>query len=62
MRSMTFAWMDACGLDRSVAMLGIAIVPRASGESLAADHADSLRIYEPIMPRKVDGLEGAFTP
>lgn len=58
--SLTFKWMDACGLDRSVSMLGIAIVSRAAGESLAADHADSLRIYEPIMPRKEEGLVGAF--
>jgi len=55
--ALTFRWMDACGLDRSVAMLGIAIVPRASGESLAADFADALRVYAPIMPRKVEGLE-----
>lgn len=60
--SLTFQWMDACGLDRSVAMLGIAVVSRISGESLAADHADSLRVYEPIMLRKTDGLVGAFTP
>lgn len=60
--SLTFRWMDACGLDRSVAMLGLAIVPRATGDSLAADHADALRVYAPIMPRKVAGLAEAFSP
>jgi hypothetical protein len=53
--SLTFQWMDACGLDRSVAMLGLAIVGRATGESLAVHHAASLRVYEPIMPRKEAG-------
>jgi hypothetical protein len=53
-----FQWMDARGLDRSVAMLGIAIVGRKAGEGLAAHFADALRVYEPIMPRKVTALEG----
>jgi hypothetical protein len=55
--ALTFRWMDACGLDRSVAMLGLAIVDRAAGESLAADLSDALRVYEPIMARKVTKLE-----
>jgi hypothetical protein len=58
--TLTFQWMDACGLDRSVAMLGLAVVPRVTGESLAADHADALRVYEPIMERKEEGLAEAF--
>jgi len=55
--TLTFRWMDACGLDRSVAMLGLAIVDRKAGESLAANFADVLRVYEPIMPRKATTLE-----
>lgn len=55
---LALAWMEACGLDRSVAMLGLAVVGRALGEKLAADHAGALRVYEPIMARKVSPLEG----
>jgi hypothetical protein len=57
--ALTFRWLDARGLDRSVAVLGLAIVSRASGESLAAHHADEVRVYEPIMARKVTMLETA---
>lgn len=55
--TLNFRWMDACGLDRSVALCGLAIASRASGESLAMHHADKVRVYEPIMPRKVTVLE-----
>ena len=48
-----FAWMEACGLDRSSPRLGIAIASRAAGERFAAAHSGMLRVYEPIMPRKV---------
>ena len=48
-----FAWMEACGLDRSVPRLGIALADRAVGDSLAAAHSGTLRVYEPIMARKV---------
>jgi hypothetical protein len=55
--ALQFRWMDACGLDRSIATLGIAIVDRQAGESLAAGFGDAIRVYEPIMPRKVTALE-----
>ncbi|MEM9682741.1 MAG: sugar ABC transporter [Pseudomonadota bacterium] len=50
-------WLDGCGLDRSIPMLGIAVVDRALGERLAADESDIIRVYEPIMRRKVSALE-----
>jgi hypothetical protein len=53
----TFAWMEACGLDRSVPRLGIAVAERAVGDGLAAAHSEILRVYEPIMARKVSLLE-----
>ncbi len=56
--ALAFAWMEACGLDRSVALLGIAVIGRAEGEALARTHGNTLRVYEPIMPRKVSPLEG----
>ena len=52
-----FDWMEACGLDRSVPRLGIAITDRATGETLAAARSGTLRVYEPIMARKVSPLE-----
>lgn len=52
-----FSWMESCGLDRSVPMLGLAVVGRAIGERLAAANAEELRIYDPIMRRKVSPLE-----
>jgi len=55
---LAFAWMEACGLDRSVALLGIAVVGRAEGEALARAHGSTLRVYEPIMARKVSPQEG----
>lgn len=51
-----FAWMEACGLDRSVPRLGIAIAGRAVGGRLAAAPSGTLRLYEPIMSRKVSPL------
>lgn len=54
-----FAWLEACGLDRSVALLGLAVVAKDAGDSLAAGFADTLRVYEPIMPRKISGRETA---
>jgi hypothetical protein len=55
---LAFAWMESCGLDRSVPMLGLAVVGRAEGEVLAEKHVGTLRVYEPIMARKVSPLEG----
>ena len=52
-----FAWMEACGLDRSVPRLGIAVAPRAIGDTLAAARSGTLRVYEPIMARKVSSIE-----
>ena len=52
-----FAWMEACGLDRSAPRLGIAVAPRAIGDTLAAAHTGVVRIYEPIMARKVSPIE-----
>ncbi|MPY73354.1 MAG: sugar ABC transporter [Alphaproteobacteria bacterium] len=51
-----FGWMESCGLDRSVPRLGIAVADRATGETLAAAHPATLRVYEPIMARKVSPL------
>ena len=48
-----FAWMEACGLDRSVLRLGIAVADRAIGGTLAAERPGAVRVYEPIMARKV---------
>lgn len=55
-----FAWMEACGLDRSTPRLGIAVASRAEGERLATVHAGALRVYEAIMARKVSPLETAL--
>lgn len=48
-----FTWLDSAGLDRTVARRGIAVVDRATGEALAADKADTVRVFEPIIDRKV---------
>ena len=52
-----FDWMESCGLDRSVPRLGIAIADRASGSRLSAAPSGTLRVYEPIMARKVSSIE-----
>jgi hypothetical protein len=52
-----FAWMEACGLDRSVPRLGIAVAERSAGDRLAAAPSGTLRVYEPVMARKVSPLE-----
>ncbi|MGI9386064.1 MAG: hypothetical protein ACR2OX_01410, partial [Methyloligellaceae bacterium] len=48
-----FTWLDSAGLDRTVARRGIAVVDRAAGEALAAENANAVRVFEPIIARKV---------
>ncbi|MCG8548051.1 MAG: sugar ABC transporter [Alphaproteobacteria bacterium] len=55
----TFDWLDIAGLDRTVERRGLAVVDRATGEALAANKADLVRVFEPITERRISphGLE-----
>jgi len=48
-----FAWLDIAGLDRTTQRRGLAIIGRATGEGLARDKADILRVFAPITGRQV---------
>ena len=48
-----FTWLDIAGLDRTVTRRGLAMVDRATGESLASSEADILRVFAPITDRRV---------
>jgi hypothetical protein len=48
-----FAWLDIAGLDRTTKRRGLAIVDRGTGESLARDRAEILRVFAPITDRRV---------
>lgn len=49
----SFVWLDIAGLDRTTQRRGLAIVSRATGETLASDNGDILRVFAPISPRRV---------
>lgn len=48
-----FTWLDIAGLDRTTARRGLAIVDRATGDSLARDKPGILRVFAPITNRRV---------
>lgn len=48
-----FTWLHIAGLDRTTEQRGLAIVNRGTGERLAGDKADILRIFAPIADRRV---------
>lgn len=48
-----FTWLDIAGLDRTTKRRGLAIVDRATGDSLLASKPGGLRIYAPITGRFV---------
>ena len=49
---MEFAWLANAGLDHTTERRGLAIVDRATGESLANGMADILRVFAPITKRQ----------
>ena len=50
---MEFAWLANAGLDRTTERRGLAIVDRATGENLANDTANILRVLAPITKRQL---------
>lgn len=48
-----FTWLDIAGLDRTTERRGLAIVDRATGESMARGKPDIFRVFAPITSRHV---------
>ncbi len=48
-----FAWLDIVGLDRTTPRRGFAIADRNTGETLASDGDDRIRVFAPITSRLV---------
>jgi len=55
-----FSWLDIVGLDRTTSQRGIAIVDCGTGERLARDNGDIVRVFTPIGRRQVspNGIDG----
>lgn len=51
--NVAFSWMQIAGLDRTVDQRGLAIVDSRTGNDLAEQMPDSLRVFAPLAGRRV---------